>query len=117
MGQEDLYRINCNISKAILEIKKIIGNKILGISTHNRVEVEVANLLDIDYIGLGAYRNTSTKKSVKVRGDDLINIAKLSKHSVALIGGVRLNDDFTKYSQIEYKVIGSDLIKKFKEIN
>jgi len=62
---------------------------------------------------LGAYRQTSTKSNVEVSGENLLKIAKKSKHKVALIGGVKLSDNFSKFPQISYKVIGSDLMKSF----
>ena len=63
--------------------------------------------MDIDYIGLGAYRATDTKSEAKVLGDKLLEIAKLSTHPVGVIGGVTLDDNFEDY--IAYKVIGSGL--------
>jgi len=115
LGQEDLVKIDCNKQRAIATVREQIGSKILGLSTHNAVEIEVANTLALDYIGLGAYRATSTKKEAQVAGEQLIELAKNATHKVALIGGVRLEDDFSSYPHISYQVIGSDLIKKFKE--
>jgi len=37
-----------------------------GVSTHNLDEIVQANALNIDYIGLGAYRPTNTKKEAQV---------------------------------------------------
>ena len=113
VGQEDLYNINSNFKVAISQLRDKIGNKLLGLSTHNLQEIEVANTLDLNYIGLGAYRPTITKLEAKVVGKDLLNIAKKSKHKVALIGGVTLKDNFNDNPQISYKVIGSNLIKEF----
>jgi thiamine-phosphate pyrophosphorylase len=115
LGQEDLLAFSSNPLRALELVRKELGSKILGVSTHNKEEIELANSLDLDYIGLGAYRTTQTKKSVLVAGEALLELAKISKHKVALIGGVKLEDDFSLYPQISYKVIGSDLIKKFKE--
>ena len=70
-------------------------------------EILAANELDVDYIGLGAYRVTGTKAEAQVYGDTLLHIAKYSKHPVALIGGVRMDDVFDE--SITYKVIGSGL--------
>jgi len=111
LGQEDLKTINRDYKKAIESIKKQIGNKILGLSTHNLEEIKIANSLDLNYIGLGAFRDTNTKESVTIGGKKLLEIAKASKHPVAIIGGVKLSDSFESY--IAYKVIGSDLIKAF----
>jgi len=107
LGQEDIHEYSNDKNEAVMMIRQKIGDKILGLSTHNRVEIEEANQLDIDYIGLGAYRSTGTKRDAKVMGASLLEIAKLSKHPVAIIGGVRLEDEFE--APIDYKVIGSGL--------
>ena len=107
LGQEDMQGYSGDKSEAVAIIREKIGDKILGLSTHNRTEIEEANRLDIDYIGLGAYRSTGTKRDAKVVGASLLEIAKLSKYPVAIIGGVRLEDEFE--APIEYKVIGSSL--------
>ncbi len=113
LGQEDLLNINKYQDIAIKIIRDKIKDKILGISTHNLDEILKSNTLNIDYIGLGAYRDTSTKKDAKTSGKKLLDIAKNSTHKVALIGGVRLEDNFDSYPQIYYKVIGSNLTDKF----
>jgi len=110
IGQEDLIKYG-----SIENIKKKIGNKLLGLSTHNISEIEIANKLDIDYIGLGAYRPTKTKNVSTIGGKQLLEISKKSIHKVAIIGGVKLSDSFDSY--IAYKVIGSDLFRKFIELN
>ncbi len=107
LGQEDISAISEDKEEAIEIIRQKIGSKLLGLSTHNKQEVEEANKLDIDYIGLGAYRSTDTKDDAKVGGDELINIAKLSTHLVGIIGGVRVDDVFG--DEISYRVIGSGL--------
>ena len=113
LGQEDLANINTDCKVAVEKLRDIVDNKIIGLSTHNLAEINIANSLYIDYIGLGAYRQTSTKSNVEVSGENLLKIAKKSKHKVALIGGVKLSDNFSKFPQISYKVIGSDLMKSF----
>ncbi len=108
LGQEDLKAIDPDKQKALALLKETIGSdKIIGISTHNEEEVLEANDLDVNYIGLGAYRNTSTKKDVTtVLGEKLDEIAALSTHFVAAIGGVRESDHF---KHVTYHVIGSGL--------
>jgi thiamine-phosphate pyrophosphorylase len=103
IGQEDLEKYN-----SIEKIREKIGNKILGLSTHNKKEVLEANNLNINYIGLGAYRSTNTKDVKSIGGEKLIKIAKLSNKDVAIIGGVKLSD---KIPNVKYRVIGSDLCK------
>jgi len=107
VGQEDLYKINIDQQLAIKLLRKKIGNKILGLSTHNEIEILKANELDLDYIGLGAYRDTSTKDVSTVLGEKISYLAKISKHKVAAIGGIKLDDNI---ENIYYYVIGSGLL-------
>jgi thiamine-phosphate pyrophosphorylase len=110
MGQEDLRSIDSDSTKAVKILRSVIKkDKLLGISTHNKEEILEANSMDLNYIGLGAYRDTSTKKDISsVLGNKVEELAKLSVHPVAVIGGVKLED---KFESISYKVIGSGLIK------
>jgi thiamine-phosphate pyrophosphorylase len=108
IGQEDLYAIDADPARAIKILKMAIGeDKIIGLSTHNLEEIEIANTLDINYIGLGAYRATATKSDAKVLGDQLDMIASHSKHPVAAIGGVKLDDTF---HHVTYHVVCSGLL-------
>jgi thiamine-phosphate pyrophosphorylase len=107
IGQDDIRTFDNSLEKAIEIIREQIGKKLLGLSTHNREEIIEANELNLDYIGLGAYRGTQTKAEAKVLGNEALELARISTHPVGLIGGVKLSDKFDK--QITYKVIGSDL--------
>ena len=108
IGQEDLYAIDSDPSRAVKILKMAIGeDKLIGLSTHNVDEIEIANGLDINYIGLGAFRATSTKSEAKVLGESLDEIAAHSKHPVAAIGGVKLDDTF---HHVTYNVVGSGLL-------
>jgi len=109
VGQEDLRTIDKDPIKAVKILRSVIGkDKILGISTHNKDEVLQANEMDLNYIGLGAYRATKTKKDVNViLGASLDDIASESKHYVAAIGGVTKDD---KFKNVDYHVIGSGLV-------
>jgi len=112
MGQDDLKDIKTNIFKIYDNIlffkllKKKYPNKIFGLSTHNELEILEANKLPLDYIGLGAYRPTSTKDVSNILGDNISYLAQISKHPVGAIGGVKKNDII---ENITYNVIGSDL--------
>lgn len=110
VGQDDLRAIDKDIFKAVKILREVIKKeKLLGISTHNKEEVLQANLMDINYIGLGAYRDTSTKDNIStIIGEKLDDIASLSKHFVAAIGGVKESD---KFVHVTYHVIGSGLLK------
>jgi len=109
VGQEDLRAIDEDTHKAVKILRSVIGDeKILGISTHNVQEVQEANSMDLNYIGLGAYRGTKTKSDVStILGESLDSIAGESKHLVAAIGGVKLEDSF---KNVTYSVIGSGLL-------
>jgi thiamine-phosphate pyrophosphorylase len=107
IGQEDIREYSDSLKESVKKVRGIIGRKLLGLSTHNLSEIEEANRLDLDYIGLGAYRSTKTKSEANVGGEALLEAAKHSKHPVGIIGGVKLEDEFEK--PILYKVIGSAL--------
>jgi len=109
LGQEDLKEIDADIYKAVKIVRSVIGkDKILGISTHNEKEILEANEMDLNYVGLGAFRTTSTKKDIStVLGDKLDMIASKSKHFVGAIGGVKKDDTF---NHVTYHVIGSGLL-------
>lgn len=110
LGQEDLKAIDSDVRKAVEIVRSVIKeDKILGISTHNQEEVVAANEMNVNYIGLGAFRATSTKKDANViLGDSLDEIALKSKHLVAAIGGVKLSDTF---KHVTYHVVGSGLVE------
>jgi thiamine-phosphate pyrophosphorylase len=112
LGQEDLAAIDPDPEVAVAKLRHQIGPKLLGLSTHNREEIEAANALELDYIGLGAYRPTATKADASVSGDALLDLARLSRHPVALIGGVRWEDRFD--TSIRYKVLGSALMERVR---
>ena len=108
LGQEDLKSISKDIFQAAKILRDVVGkDKIIGISTHNEEEVLEANEMDLNYIGLGAYRDTSTKDVANKLGNSLDTIASKSKHFVGAIGGVKLSD---KFQHVTYHVIGSGLL-------
>jgi len=109
IGQEDLEELSkiYNFSK-IEVIKKLKKEfKIVGLSTHNKEEILIANSYPLSYIGLGAYRSTSTKDTNNILGENIINLIKYSNHPVAVIGGVKIYDKIPA----KFKVIGSDICK------
>jgi len=106
LGQEDIKKISICKEDAIKEIRKKIGKKILGISTHNKEEILESNKLDVDYIGLGAYRSTNTKSDASVLKESLSELASLSFKPVGAIGGVKIYDEI---SNVTYAVVGSDI--------
>ena len=85
-------------------IRLKIKDKLLGLSTHNEIEILEANELHLDMIGLGAYKNTSTKDVSTILGDRISYLAKISKHPVCAIGGVKIDDVI---ENIRFNVVGS----------
>lgn len=104
LGQEDFELIYKNKEIAVKLLRKKIGNKLLGLSTHNEIEILESNELNIDMIGLGAYRNTSTKNVQVVLGSRISYLAKMSNHPVCAIGGVKINDII---QNVSFNVVGS----------
>ena len=108
IGQEDLDAIDPEPTRALKALKTAIGtDKIVGLSTHSAAEIEQANTLDLNYIGLGAYRSTGTKAVEQILGQKLDHLAAASKHPVAAIGGVTFDD---RFEHVTYHVIGSGLL-------
>ncbi len=121
IGQEDLeglckkfnldkYEIieKLNNGELIDSKFKIQNSKfIVGLSTHNKEEILEANKLPLSYIGLGAYRPTSTKDTNNIIGENVINLINLSIHPVAVIGGVKIYDKIPS----KFKVVGSDICR------
>ena len=104
LGQEDFSKIHNDKKIAIKLVKAKIKDKLLGLSTHNEIEILEANELPLDMIGLGAYRNTNTKDVSSIIGSKISYLAKISKHPVCAIGGVQISD---KIPNIRFNVIGS----------
>jgi thiamine-phosphate pyrophosphorylase len=85
----------------------LFTKKIVGLSTHNKEEILLANTLPLSYIGLGAYRQTSTKDTQNILGEKIIELISFSNHPVAVIGGVEIYDKIPS----KFKVIGSGICK------
>ena len=83
LGQKDMN---------IIEARKIIRNKIIGITCHNSISLAKAAIDGkADYIAFGAFFSTNTKK-VKYRSTPkIINKAKkLTKIPIVAIGGINM---------------------------
>ncbi|MBP7742213.1 MAG: thiamine phosphate synthase [Aliarcobacter sp.] len=104
LGQEDFLKIHKDKKIAIKLIRLKIKDKLLGLSTHNEMEILEANDLDLNMIGLGAYKNTSTKDIDDILGSKISYLAKISKYPVCAIGGVQINDNIPN---IRFNVVGS----------
>jgi thiamine-phosphate pyrophosphorylase len=85
LGQKDM-----NIIKA----KKIIRNKIIGITCHNSINLAKAAIDGkADYIAFGAFFSTNTKKVKYKATPKIINKAKkLTKIPIVAIGGINMSN-------------------------
>ena len=81
LGQKDM-----NIVKA----RKFIGNKIIGVTCHNSVKLsKIAIKNKADYIALGAFNNSKTKKIKHRASVNLLRkVKKFTKTPVVVIGGI-----------------------------
>lgn len=112
LGQDDLTTIDSDIKKSIDSLRSYIGSdKLVGVSTHNEKEILQANELDINYIGLGSYKATSTKLDIShILGDKLDSLAALSRHPVVAIGGIKPDD---RFENVKYIAMGSALLSEY----
>ncbi len=81
LGQTDI---------CINEARKIIKNKIIGITCHNSLEMSKKAIKSgADYVAIGAFNYSKTKRiKYKATLKDLINIRKISKKPIVAIGGI-----------------------------
>ena len=85
LGQKDMN---------ITEARKIVGNKIIGITCHNSINLaKKAIKKKADYIAFGAFFSTKTKK-VKYRATTRIlnKMKKLTETPIVAIGGINLKN-------------------------
>ncbi len=71
--------------------RKLLGHdKIIGLSVESIDDVEAANLLDVDYIGVSPIFATTTKTDTKTPFllDGARRVAAISKHPIVGIGGM-----------------------------
>ena len=85
LGQKDM-----NIFKA----RKIIGNKIIGITCHNSIKLaRIAVINKADYIALGAFNFSKTKRvKYKATINLLKKVRKVTKTQIVAIGGINSNN-------------------------
>jgi len=85
LGQKDM-----NIKDA----RKIVGNKIIGITCHNSINLAKAAIRGkADYIAFGAFFFTKTKKvKYKATTKILNEVKKLTKIPIVAIGGINVSN-------------------------
>ena len=87
----------CHLGQKDMDInhaRKIIGNKIIGITCHNSIKLAKAAIKEkASYIAFGAFFSTKTKK-VKFRAKtEILNKAKkITQTPIVAIGGININN-------------------------
>ena len=81
LGQKDM---------SIIEARKLIGNKIIGITCHNSIKLlKVAQKNNANYLALGAFNLSKTKKVKYKASINLLKKArKITKTPIVAIGGI-----------------------------
>jgi thiamine-phosphate pyrophosphorylase len=83
LGQDDL---------PLQEARKIMGRRIIGISTHNVEQAQSAEAGGADYIGFGPIFHTSTKDAGAPKGVDILKAIKQNcSIPVVAIGGISID--------------------------
>ena len=119
LGQKDMN---------ILEARKLIGNKIIGVTCHNSIKLaKIALKNNANYIALGAFNYSKTKK-IKYKASIALlkKVKKITKTPVVAIGGIN-SDNYKKlllnkanflaisgYIWNNKKLIPTEAIKKLK---
>jgi len=85
LGQKDMN---------ITEARKIVGNKIIGITCHNSINLAKAAIKkQADYIAFGAFFSTKTKKvKYKATPKILNKVKKITKIPIVAIGGINISN-------------------------
>ena len=81
LGQKDM-----NISDA----RKLIGNKIIGITCHNSIKLAKIGIKNgADYLAFGAFNSSKTKKTkFKASINLLKTVSRITKTPIVAIGGI-----------------------------
>ena len=85
LGQKDM---------SLTEARKIVGNKIIGITCHNSIKLAKTAIKEkASYIAFGAFFSTKTKKvKFKATTKILNKVKKLTKTPIVAIGGINFNN-------------------------
>ena len=88
LGQKDMN---------ILDARKIIGKKIIGITCHNSIKLaKIAINFKTDYLAFGAFNSSKTKKvKYKATIDLLKKARKITNTPIVAIGGIN-GDNYKK---------------------
>ncbi len=85
LGQNDMK---------ILNARKLIGNKIIGVTCHNSIRLaKIAIKNKVDYLAFGAFNLSKTKKiKYKATIKTLKKARKITKAPIVAIGGINSNN-------------------------
>ena len=85
LGQKDMN---------IFEARKIIGNKIIGITCHNSIKLAKTAISNkADYLAFGAFNSSETKKVKYKASINLLKKArKITKTRIVAIGGINCSN-------------------------
>jgi len=80
-----------------LDARKIIGNKIIGVTCHNSIKLaKVALLKKADYLAFGAFNLSKTKKvKYKASINTIKKAKKITDKPIVVIGGIN-SDNYQK---------------------
>jgi thiamine-phosphate pyrophosphorylase len=85
LGQKDM---------SVLKARKILTNKIIGITCHNSIDLAKKAINDgVDYLAFGAFYSSKTK-IIKYKADLKIlkYVKKITTTPIVVIGGIKLNN-------------------------
>jgi len=85
LGQKDMH---------IIKAKKFLKNKIIGITCHNSIKLAKSAIENkADYLALGAFNTSKTKKTkYKANINLLKRIKKITKTPIVAIGGINCHN-------------------------
>ncbi|MDC0406818.1 thiamine phosphate synthase, partial [Candidatus Pelagibacter sp.] len=85
LGQKDM---------SLIEARKIVGNKIIGITCHNSIKLAKTAIKEkASYIAFGAFFSTATKKTKFEASIKTLNkVKKLTKTPIVAIGGINFDN-------------------------
>ena len=85
LGQKDM---------CLVEARKIVGNKIIGITCHNSIKLAKTAIKEkASYIAFGAFFSTTTKKTKFEASMKILNkVKKLTKTPIVAIGGINFDN-------------------------
>ena len=85
LGQKDM---------SILNARKLIGNKIIGVTCHNSIKLaKIAVRNKVDYLAFGAFNSSKTKKvKYKASVNTLKKARSITNKPIVAIGGINSNN-------------------------